>query len=77
MFKPKIVDENYRPSNKSYVSVDFGNEDFKEVLQMTDGQELFNRLSVGFSVGDKITLEIIELTDEEYAECCAAGDELA
>jgi len=76
MSKLKIVDENYKNTTKLYICLYFGDK-FKEIYQITDGQRLFDFIYNNCCNGEKIALEPIILTDEQYAEYCRAGDELA
>jgi hypothetical protein len=62
---------------KKYIQVDYQDGEFKEVFEMNDGQRLFDEMNTNAEVGQVITIKVIELTDEQFAECQRVGDELA
>lgn len=47
------------------------------IYELNDGQRLFDFIAANFDIGDKVNLELIEMTDDDFKLAQEIGEQLA
>lgn len=53
------------------------NEFGDELFELNDGQRLFDFIGNNTEIDEKIELQLVEITDEEWKQACKRGEEMA